>query len=57
MSEEEGEVGATSPRRVSMLRILTPNNHIKGTSSILRMVNQDSTSRLPMFHGMGRDYA
>jgi hypothetical protein len=57
MSEEEGEVSATSPRRVSVLRILTPNSQIGGISLRLRMVNQDSTLRLPMFHGMGRDDA
>jgi hypothetical protein len=55
MSEEEGEVNATSPRRVLVLRTLTPNNHIKGVSLILKMVNQDSTLRLPMFHGRGKD--
>jgi len=37
MSEEEGEVSATSPRQVSVLRILTTNSHSKGFSSRLRM--------------------
>jgi hypothetical protein len=55
MSEEEGEVSATSPRRVSVLRIPTHNNHIRGNSSILRMANHDSTLRFPMFHGTYRD--
>jgi hypothetical protein len=38
-SEEEDKVGATSPRRVLVLRILTPSSHIRGNSSILRMEN------------------
>jgi hypothetical protein len=42
-SEEEGEVNATSPRRVSMLRTLTPSSQIEGVSSRLKMENQDST--------------
>jgi hypothetical protein len=30
MSEEEGEVSATSPRRISILRTMTPNSQIEG---------------------------
>jgi hypothetical protein len=56
-SEEEDKVSATSPRRVSVPRSQTPNSQFRGNSSRLRMVNQDSTLRLPMFHGMGRDDA
>jgi hypothetical protein len=40
-----------------MLRILTPNSQIGGVSSISSMENQDSTLRLPVFNGMGRDDA
>jgi hypothetical protein len=57
MSEEEDEVNATSPGRVSVPRSQTPNSQFGGHSSRLRMENQDSTLRLPMFHGMGRDDA
>jgi hypothetical protein len=53
--EEEGEVNATSPRRVWILRTLTPNSQIGVVSLSMWMVNQDSTLRLPMFHGMGKD--
>jgi hypothetical protein len=56
-SEEEDEVSATSPRRVSVPRSQIPNNQFEGNSSRLRMENQDSTLRLPVFHGMGRDDA
>jgi hypothetical protein len=57
MSEEEGEVSATSPRRELVLRILTPNNQIEGFSLSLRMENQDNTLRLFVFHGTSRDDA
>jgi hypothetical protein len=56
-SGEEGEVSATSPRSVSVLRTPTTNSQIRGINSRLRMVNQDSTLRLPMSHGMGKDDA
>jgi hypothetical protein len=52
--EEEGEVSATSPKRVTVLRTLTPSSRIGGVSLRLKMVNQDSTLRLPMFHGKGK---
>jgi hypothetical protein len=55
MSEEEGEVSVTSPRRVPVLRSLTPNNQIRRFSSRLTMENHDSTLRLPVFHGTGKD--
>jgi hypothetical protein len=57
MSEEEGETSATSPRRVSVARILTTNNHISGLGWKVTLENQDNTLRLLMFHGMGKDVA
>jgi hypothetical protein len=56
MSEEEYEVSATSPRRVSISISQKLNNEFKGHSSRVRMENQDSTMRLPVFHGTSRDY-
>jgi hypothetical protein len=56
-SEEEGKVNATLPRRVSIVRSLTTNSQVKGFCLRVTMVNQDSTLRLPVFHGMGKDDA
>jgi hypothetical protein len=56
-SEEEDEVSATSLGRVSIPRSPTPNSQFRGHSSRLRMENQDSTLRLPVFHGTCRDDA
>jgi hypothetical protein len=49
-SEEEDEVNATFRVRVSVLRYLIPNSQVGGKSLRLRMENQDSNPRLPMFH-------
>jgi hypothetical protein len=57
MSEEEGEPSATSPRRILVLRAPTPNIQIAGVSLRLKMVNQNSNLRLPMFHGIAKDDA
>jgi hypothetical protein len=38
-----------------VLRNLTPNSQSGGSSSHLKMVNQDSTLRLHVFNAIGRD--
>jgi hypothetical protein len=55
MNEEEDEVSTTSLVRVSILKSPTPNSQVGGQSFILKMENHDSTLRLPIFHGTGRD--
>jgi hypothetical protein len=55
MSEEKGEVCATSPIIVLVVSILTTNNQIKEVGLRVTMANQDTTLRLPMFHGIGMD--
>jgi hypothetical protein len=56
-SEEEGEVSNTLPQAIVVWKNQAPNSKRSGTSCSLRMVNQDSTLRLPVFDGMGKDGA
>jgi len=55
MSEEEDEVKNTLWGRVSVPISPTTSNHSRGHNTILRMMNQDTTLRLPVFHGTGKD--
>jgi hypothetical protein len=56
-SEEEGEVNNTLPQAIVVWKDPANNSQRRGTSSSSKMVNQDSTLRFPMFHGMGKDDA
>jgi hypothetical protein len=53
MGEQEDEVNATSLVTISTLIFPTPSSQVGGHSLRLKMENQDSTLRLPMFHLMG----
>jgi hypothetical protein len=55
MSGEEGEFNTTLPQEVLVLRNQYSSSQRGGSRSSLRMENQDSTLRIPMFHGMGKD--
>jgi len=55
VTSEVDEVSTTSLRIISILRSPTPSSQSKGHSSRLRMVNRDSTLRLPVFHGTDKD--
>jgi hypothetical protein len=57
MSEEEVKVSDTSQGRV--LASLSPrtSSQLGGHNTRLRMVNKDTTLRLPIFHGTGKDDA
>jgi hypothetical protein len=58
-SEEEVKVNNTSQGRVSVSVSISPttSGQSGGHNTRLSMENQDTTLRLPMFHGMGRDDA
>jgi hypothetical protein len=56
-SGEEEKVNNTSPGRLSIPRSPTTSSQSGGHNPRLRMENQDSTLRLLVFHGTGKDDA
>jgi hypothetical protein len=56
-SEEKEEFKNTSQRRVLVPTSPKTRNQPGGYNTRLRMVNQDTTLRLPLFNGMGKDDA
>jgi hypothetical protein len=54
MSEEEGEVNNTLSGGIVVWKNRTSSSKRRGTSSSLKLVNQDNTVRLPLFPKMGK---
>jgi hypothetical protein len=57
MSEEEVKVSNTSQGRASITVSLTTSSQLGGHNARLKMVNQDTTPRLPVFHETSKDDA